>query len=198
VPASPEIFLEHETFAHAAAELRERLAQYTSIQPPAPAIRNAWAARNECLSDWFKSSSKDLPAALWQAELTGPRLLVVTLTVRHNVRDEAAQVGAPITEQLRRELGEYSDRYPKLGDDELFVLWFLRAFVTESEDEAAEALCGGPRDKGVDAVLLDEKARIVFVVQGKYRKTLSRKTENRRDVTSFAGLEIKQLPKDFF
>jgi hypothetical protein len=63
---------------------------------------------------------------------------------------------------LRRELSEYRDRYPKLGDDELFVLWFLRAFVTESEEDAASALSGGPRDKSVDAVLIDESARIVF------------------------------------
>jgi hypothetical protein len=57
---------------------------------------------------------------------------------------------------LRRELGEYRERYAKLGDDELFVLWFLRAFVTESDKDAAAAICGGPRDKGIDAVLIDE------------------------------------------
>jgi hypothetical protein len=89
---------------------------------------------------------------------------------------------------LRRELSEYRDRYPKLGDDELFVLWFLRAFVTESEEDAASALSGGPRDKSVDAVLIDESARIVFIVQGKYRKALSKKSEHRGDVIGFAQL----------
>ncbi len=92
---------------------------------------------------------------------------------------------------LLRELGEYRDRYPKLGDDELFVLWFLRAFVTENESDAAQALCGGPHDKGVDAVLIDEPARIVFVVQGKYRKELSAKTEHRGDVVGFAQLAVE-------
>jgi len=91
---------------------------------------------------------------------------------------------------LQRELGEYRDRYPKLGDDELFVLWFLRAFVTESESDAAAALCGGPRDKGVDAVLIDDPARIVFVVQGKYRKELAVKAEHRGDVAGFAQLAV--------
>lgn len=89
---------------------------------------------------------------------------------------------------LRRELGGYRERYPKLGDDELFVVWFLRAFVTDSDAEAAAALCGGPRDKGVDAVLIDDPARIVFIVQGKYRRDLASKTEHRADVTGFAQL----------
>ncbi len=89
---------------------------------------------------------------------------------------------------LRRELHDYRERYPKLGDDELFVLWFLRAFVTESEADAAAALCGGPRDKSVDAILVDESARIVFIVQGKYRKALTKKSEHRGDVTGFAQL----------
>jgi len=89
---------------------------------------------------------------------------------------------------LMRELTDYRDRYPRLADDELFVLWFLRAFVTEKDDEAAEALCGGPRDKGVDAVLIDEPAKMVFVVQGKYRKSVAAKSEQRGDVMGFAGL----------
>jgi hypothetical protein len=29
---------------------------------------------------------------------------------------------------LKRQLSEFRDRFPKLADDQLFVLWFLRAF----------------------------------------------------------------------
>ena len=91
---------------------------------------------------------------------------------------------------LRREIDEFRDRYPKLADDELFVLWFLRAFVAEDEGAAVSALCGGPRDKGVDAVLIDDPARIVFVVQGKYRHKVAAKLEHRGDVTGFAQLAV--------
>lgn len=89
---------------------------------------------------------------------------------------------------LRRELDEFKERYPNLGSDGLFVLWFLLAFVTEDERSAAKALCGGPRDKGVDAVLIDDPARIVFIVQGKYRHKVAAKAEHRNDVMGFAQL----------
>lgn len=91
---------------------------------------------------------------------------------------------------LRREIAEFGERYPKLADDELFVLWLLRAFVAEDEASAAAALCGGPRDKGVDAVLIDDPARIVFIVQGKYRQKVAAKAEHRGDVTGFAQLSV--------
>ena len=89
---------------------------------------------------------------------------------------------------LRRELDELKDRYPTLADDELFVLWFLRAFVADDEASAAAALCGGPRDKGVDAVQIDDSARTVFVIQGKYRQKVAAKAEHRGDVIGFAKL----------
>jgi hypothetical protein len=89
---------------------------------------------------------------------------------------------------LRRELDDLHAQFPKLGDDELFVLWFLRAYVTDDLEGAARALAGGAGDKGVDAVFVDENAKQVFVVQGKYSQKVGAKTETRSDVTSFAYL----------
>ena len=85
--------------------------------------------------------------------------------------------------ELRRELDEFRDHYPTLHDDELFILWFLRAFVVESENPALEALCGGSRDKGVDAILIDERTHIVFVVQGKYHQKAGATNERRGDLS---------------
>ncbi len=107
--------------------------------------------------------------------------------------------------ELGRELAEYRDRYPNLGNDELFVLWFLRAFVTENESDAASALCGGAHDKGIDAVFVDDGARIVFIVQGKFREKIAARAEHRNDVIGFAQLavaitgnegELSRLTKD--
>jgi len=100
---------------------------------------------------------------------------------------------------LKRELHGFHERYPKLGDDQLFVLWFLRAFITENETEAADALCGGAKDKSVDAVLLDAETKNVFIIQGKYRETVNGKNEHRNDVLGFAqlALNISDKPKEF-
>ena len=63
-------------------------------------------------------------------------------------------VRSPLTEQhLKRELAYFREKFPNIHDDELFVVWFLRAFVTEDEEAAARALTGVSNDKQIDAVL---------------------------------------------
>ena len=64
------------------------------------------------------------------------------------------------------------------------------AFITEDENEAADALCGGAGDKGVDAVLVEDSTKNVYIIQGKYRKGISAKSEHRADVVSFAQLAV--------
>lgn len=91
---------------------------------------------------------------------------------------------------LRGELNDFHERFPRLGYDQLFVLWFLRVFVTENESDAAQALTGGAKDKGVDAVLIDDRTKSVFIAQGKYREKIAVKTEGRADVLSFAQLAV--------
>ena len=92
--------------------------------------------------------------------------------------------------ELRRELSDYKDLYPRLADDHLFVLWFLRTFLTESMDEAANALTGGAHDKGIDAILVDQNTKRVFIVQGKYREKIGKKQESRSDLISFSGIAL--------
>ncbi len=89
---------------------------------------------------------------------------------------------------LEQEVKDFRDRFRHLADDQLFVVWFLRAFVTESETDAADALCGTSKDKNIDAILFDDAAKVVFVVQGKYRKALAASAEKPNDVRAFADL----------
>ena len=91
-------------------------------------------------------------------------------------------------DDLRLQLSDFHARYPKLQEDELFVLWFLHSYLVEDEHAAAGALVGVAGDKGVDAVLLDENARKAFLVQGKYRHRLNEKAESRAEVLRFATL----------
>jgi len=53
---------------------------------------------------------------------------------------------------LKKEVEEIKDRYPAISIDNVFVAWFLRAFITDNEKSAIKALLGGAKDKGVDAV----------------------------------------------
>jgi hypothetical protein len=91
-------------------------------------------------------------------------------------------------DELNEQLEDIHRRYPAFKADDLFVCWFLRAYLTEEETTAAVSVTGGSGDKSVDAVLVDHKAQAVFLVQGKYRQNLLAKPEKRGDVMGFANL----------
>ncbi|MCX7424557.1 MAG: AIPR family protein [Planctomycetia bacterium] len=76
------------------------------------------------------------------------------------------------------------------------MLWFLWASVAENEEQAAKAVTGGARDKGIDGMLIDDAARAVFVVQGKYHKELLKKNETRADIVSFAEVSQRLCEPD--
>ncbi len=99
--------------------------------------------------------------------------------------------------ELASELGDLRDRYPNLKDDELFVLWFLTAYVADDPDTAASALVGGSKDKSVDAVLIDHESDRVAIVQGKY-STVGKAAEGRSDVIAFADLADVMADDDRF
>ncbi len=91
-------------------------------------------------------------------------------------------------DDLNEQLDDIHRRYPAFKKDDLFVCWFLRAYLTEEEKTAADAVSGGSGDKSVDAMLVDHKAQAVFLIQGKYRQKISSKAESRGDVMGFANL----------
>jgi hypothetical protein len=88
---------------------------------------------------------------------------------------------------LKDETNQIRRTYPKLKDDSAFVLWFLRAFLSDSEDAALKALTGVSSDRNVDAILIDGRSHQVHLVQGKFRQS-QQKAEKRNDVLAFADL----------
>jgi hypothetical protein len=86
--------------------------------------------------------------------------------------------------RLEDELRQIRKEIPVLRDDGAFVLWFLRAFLANSEESAISALTGQSGDKNLDAILIDENAKQVHLIQGKYHT--SAKPEKRNDVMAFA------------
>lgn len=106
---------------------------------------------------------------------------------------------AHVTEKdLKVEVEDIRERYPSLKDDDLFVAWFMKCFVTDTEMEAAASLVGGPKDKSLDAVHIDDNAKKVFIVQGKYRQKPGGKSEKRADVLTFAKLAHSLSDDDGF
>jgi hypothetical protein len=89
--------------------------------------------------------------------------------------------------QLHDEVSQLKKRYPNTGEDGVFVIWFLQAYILENPKNAEETLTGGKGDKNIDAIYIDERAKQVHIVQGKYRKSTN-KNEKPNDVLSFAEL----------
>lgn len=88
---------------------------------------------------------------------------------------------------LKKEVLEIKDRNPQITDDNAFVAWYLRAFITEDEKQAIDSLTGKSGDKGSDAIYFDHQNRMVFVVQGKYHIKIN-STESRSNIVSLADL----------
>lgn len=89
---------------------------------------------------------------------------------------------------IKQEVAEITKQGPKISSEDAFIVWFLRAFFTDDQDQAVSALTGGSNDKGIDAILIDDEARTVYLVQGKYHKHDKPPTENYTDLVSFANL----------
>lgn len=96
---------------------------------------------------------------------------------------------------LQKEIDSLQLDNPTLRPDDLFVLWFLQAQIVSRKEEAIDAITGA-NDGGIDAILVSDKAKLITIVQGKFRD-LSKKPsrEKRADVMSFAGL-AEQLRSD--
>ncbi|HME07366.1 MAG TPA: hypothetical protein VKG25_09960, partial [Bryobacteraceae bacterium] len=88
---------------------------------------------------------------------------------------------------LRKGLHEEVDRirrdYSPLKIDNAFVLWFADAYILGDRDRAKDGVIGGPGDKTVDAVYVDERNRIIHLVQGKYHRAAA---SDDSDVYKFA------------
>jgi hypothetical protein len=53
---------------------------------------------------------------------------------------------------LRLELDGFRERTPNLEYDDLFLLWFFRAYITENEEEAVKSVTGPHRRSSQDRV----------------------------------------------
>jgi len=103
---------------------------------------------------------------------------------------------------LTNEIREIRKRNHKLKDDSAFVLWFLEAFLVDSDEQAKKSLTGDTSDKNVDAVFIDHTHKQVNIIQGKLRQSPDF-NEKRNDILSFVDLgalpwEDKNVLESFY
>jgi len=82
---------------------------------------------------------------------------------------------------LRKGLHGEADRikrdYSPLKIDNAFVVLLAEAYVLDDRGRAKDGVIGGPGDKTVDAVYVDERNRITHLVQGKYDQVAAGRRE---------------------
>src|SRR5437879_5594694 len=101
----------------------------------------------------------------------------------------ASRAGASKTlDSLEGQIRELEQRFPHLSREDRFVLWFQIAGIVGTEEPASKSLTGGAKDKGIDAIFIDDAAKSVFITQGKYRSGKSPKSESRNDVLALARI----------
>lgn len=92
-------------------------------------------------------------------------------------------------EHLKDEVRQLQHARGGLRDDAAFVLWFLHT-LTDQGEPAREALTGRTGEKGIDALLIDDRARQVHVIQGKFHSRLGTNDEKRNDVIGLVDIGL--------
>jgi hypothetical protein len=95
------------------------------------------------------------------------------------------EIGGPVDrDDLEAQVVQFKDDLA-LSRDDAFVVWFLRAYILEDEKLAVSALTGNAGEKGIDAVYIDDSARVVHLVQGKFADGLNHKAETAARIKEF-------------
>jgi len=67
------------------------------------------------------------------------------------------------------------------------LAWFIEHVMREDPDAVEDAICDGGGDKGIDAIVFDEDANELFVLQAKHRRRAGA-TQGDADLRSFSGV----------
>jgi hypothetical protein len=90
-------------------------------------------------------------------------------------------------ENLRDEIIQLKKKNLNIAEDGIFVMWFLQAYLVDNLSMAKESLTGHKGDKNIDAIYIDERAKQVHIIQGKYRNSIN-KNEKKNDILAFSEL----------
>ncbi|BCM88638.1 hypothetical protein IAD21_00479 [Abditibacteriota bacterium] len=73
-----------------------------------------------------------------------------------------------LLEQIQRDIGQnyYADNFS--NDGQRFLAWYLRNIHLRTPIQTRDDITDGANDKGIDAIIIDDEKRQVFVIQGKF------------------------------
>lgn len=94
---------------------------------------------------------------------------------------------------IERELASdnyYTQNFP--NDGQRFVAWYLRRVLLRSPEETRQDITDGANDKQIDAAIVDDDARKITIVQGKFIKCSLVDAEPLREVLA-AWLRLQDL-----
>lgn len=89
-------------------------------------------------------------------------------------------------EKIQPFLDGIQRKNPTLKRDELFLYWFLEAYILygETSDTIRKSMIGGTGDKNLDAAFYDRTNKKLFLFQSKFRES-SKCNEKSNDVKQF-------------
>ena len=97
-------------------------------------------------------------------------------------------------EQITRDIqaAYYQDRFD--NDGQRFVAWYVQNIHGRDMIGAVEDVTDGPDDKQIDAIVVDDDASVVFVIQGKFVHEGSVDAEPLREVLS-SWVQLKDIAR---
>ncbi len=87
---------------------------------------------------------------------------------------------------IRKDILEVKDRNPFLTEDNAFIAWFIRTFISQNEQQAIDSITGKIHDKGIDALYIDHDIEKIYILQGKFHYKLNKVNEGRSDIIALA------------
>lgn len=97
-------------------------------------------------------------------------------------------------ELIQRQIGADYFQQKFSNDGQRFVAWYLRNILFRDMNETRDDITDGADDKQIDAMVIDDDASLVRIVQGKFIQAGSVDAEPLREVLS-AWMQIKDLAR---
>lgn len=73
-------------------------------------------------------------------------------------------------------------------DGAALLAWFLESVWRLDPEDVPTAICDGPSDKGIDALIVDEDAAEIIVFQSKWRQDPAKSTQGDSEIKAFVGV----------